>query len=432
MKRFAAAFAAIFLASTVSQAAGQPQLTGPKPPASTSSARPPIQIGKAQAPSPADLLFQQGEFEKARQAYQAVPKSSAQYEEAQRQLGAIALYQNHLNEAESLLNSAHALNPADLDAVGLLAETMHREGRFTDMAQLLRLLGRPEREAEFQIFGKAAPYRMPAHQGTATIDMQFSDPLPVVLAKVNGFEGLFLIDTGAPEVIVDPEFALYSHVQTAGQPKGARPGINFGRIAQFTMTGLETDDVPAMLFSTRGLTRYARNKRIAGVIGTEFLSHFRPTIDYVRDRLILEPHDTSSRIAGSVAEAPFWFVGDHFLLADGRLDQGQKQLFLIDSGIAGTAFTAPRSTLQDAGIPVPTPEGPEKNSIGAPPSALFPITRLSLGTLSETNLKGHYGPFPPPLEQGLGVHVGGMVSHSFFVPYAVTYDFVRMTIVFHK
>ncbi|HTT82905.1 MAG TPA: aspartyl protease family protein [Rhizomicrobium sp.] len=412
-----AAFAAMLLAAAGAQAAPKPQPPGPRSPT-------------------ADALFQQGEFEEARTAYQAVPKSSPQYEEAQRQLGAIALYQNRLGEAEALLNKARTLNPADLATVGLLAETMHRQGRFSEMAQLLKEIGRTDRESEFQIFGNSEPYRIAAHQGPVTVGLQWTDPLPVVLAKVNGFQGLFVIDTGAPEIILDPEFALYAHVQSSNaQARGApsRPMLNFGRIQQFTLPGLETDDVPAMLLSTRGLTPFARNKRIAGVIGTQFLSHFRPTLDYVHDKLILEPHDAPARTgSGTIAEVPFWFVGDHFLLAPGRLDNGPRQMFLIDSGIVGTAFTAPASTLQSAGIPVPTPQGPAKSRIGMPPSALFPITRLSLGNLSQTNLSGVYGTFPLGLEKGLGVNIGGIISHKYLLPYAVTFDFVRMTISFRK
>ncbi len=388
----------------------------------------------APQPSAADLLFEQGEFDRARAAYQAVPKSNPQYQEAQRQLGTIALYQNHLGEAETLLTNARTLNPADLRCAGLLAETLHRQGRFTEMAQLLRQIGRPEREAEFQLFGKAAPYRISGHPGTATIELQFTDPLPVVQAKVNGFDGLFLVDTGAPEIILDPEFALYAHVQSSGGKSAAagRAAISFGRIAQFAFPGLETDDVPAMLLSTRGLSMFARNKRIAGVIGTEFLAHFRTTIDYVHDRLVLEPRDAPAHAGGSIAEVPFWLVGDHFLLAQGRLDQGPKQMFLVDTGIAGTTFTAPASTLQDAGIAVPVPQGPVKNVIGVPPSAKFPIAKLALGSLAQAKLNGVYGTFPPGLEKGLGVQVGGIVSHKFFEPYAVTFDFERMTIGFRK
>jgi hypothetical protein len=434
MKRSAAAFAAFLLAATAAQGDPRPQLAGPQAPApQASSAIRATQHGNpAPQGSAADLLFQQGEFEQARAAYQAVPKSSPLFAAAQRQLGAIALYQNHPAEAEALLTRARTLNPADKRTLALLAETMQREGRFADMAQMLHQLGNPVREAEFQIFGKATPYRMPAHQGTATISFQWTDPLPVVLAKVNGFEGLFLVDTGAPEIILDPGFALYAHVQSANAPGKQAPGpISFGRVSQFSMTGVETDDVPVMVLSTRGLSKFARNKRIAGVIGTEFLSHFRPTLDYIHDRLVLEPLDAPTHSSGST-EVPFWLVGDHFVLAQGRLDQGPKQMFLVDTGVAGTTFAAAKSTLLDAGIPVPVPQGPAKNAIGVPPTALFPISRLSLGALTQTKLSGHYGPFPPALEGALGVHIGGLVSHGFFAPYAVTFDFVRMTIGFHK
>ncbi|HEX4080950.1 MAG TPA: aspartyl protease family protein [Rhizomicrobium sp.] len=420
-----AALAAFFLAATAAQAGTAPVLALPSANHSPSAAA---------APTGPDLLFEQGEFEQARIGYEAVPKSSPKYEDALRQLGAIALAQNHLGEAENLLTGAHARNPADLHCVGLLAETLNREGRFADMAQLLKQLGRPERAAEFALFGKSVPYRVVGKPGAVTIEFQWTAPLPVVRAKVNGVEGLFLIDTGAPEIILDPDFARDAHVQaTAAAAAGSRGAApSFGRVGQFVLPGLETDDVPALLLTTRGLSSVARNKRIAGVIGTEFLSHFRPTLDYVHDRMILEPLDTPSKGAGAIAEIPFWFVGDHFLLARGRLDQGPKQLFLVDTGMAHTAFTAPDSTLRDAGVPVPAPQGPARSAIGQPPSAPFPIASLSLGSLTEKNITGAYGPFPLGLENGLGVHIGGIVSHGFFEPYAVTFDFVRMTIAIRK
>jgi hypothetical protein len=185
-----------------------------------------------------------------------------------------------------------------------------------------------------------------------------------------------------------------------------------------------------MMLNTKALMVLARKKRLAGVIGTEFLSHFRFTLDYVHDRLVLEPHDAPPRTGSAVAEIPFWFVGDHFLLASGRVDKSPKQLFLVDTGIGSYAFTAPESTLRDAGIPVPTPKGGQRGAIS--PSAPFPIKQLSLGSLAEKNLNGVYGPFPPVLEKALGVHVGGIVSHKFFESYAVTFDFQRMTITFRK
>lgn len=415
----AAAVAACFLAGTAAQAARSPGAAG------------------AGAVSP-DILFTQGEFDSARAGYEAVPKSGPGYEEALRQLGTIALYENHLSEAETLLGNARARNPADLRCVGLLAETMNREGKFSEMAQMLRQVGRPERVAEFDLFGKATPYRTPGLRGPVDVPFEWTDPLPVVSVRVNNLEGLFLIDTGAPEMILDPQFAHDAHVEmTSGRSQGGAAGSKsavptFGRIARFDLPGVETDDVPAMILSTRGFSAAARNKRVAGVIGTEFLSQFRPTLDYVHDRLILEPRDAPARAARNIAEIPFWFVGDHSLLAPGRLDRAPKQLFFVDTGLPGYAFTAPDSTLRDAGIPVPTPQAPRSTVIGQPPTARFAIAQLSLGSLTQTNLTGVYGPFPPGLEKGLGVAVGGVVGHAFFHPYAVTFDFVRMKIDIRK
>src|SRR5579871_3381659 len=108
----------------------------------------------------AETLYQQGHFEEARAIYQSVPKSDKFYETALRQLGAFALYKNHLAEAELMLADAHARNPIDVSCDTLLAETYVREGKYFDMADLLHQLRRPDRAAEFELFGKSQPFRI--------------------------------------------------------------------------------------------------------------------------------------------------------------------------------------------------------------------------------------------------------------------------------
>ncbi|HEY2445282.1 MAG TPA: aspartyl protease family protein [Rhizomicrobium sp.] len=395
--------------------------------------------GVAAAPRPAgpDVLFAQGQFDAAAAEYQAVPKGSQGYEPALRQLGAIALFRNHPEEAETMLRKALALNPGDGRSTGLLAEALNREGRFAEMAQLLRQIGRPERAAEFELFGKNQPYRVRGKAAPTTIPFEQTNPLPAVMVKVNDLEGLFLIDTGAPEIVLDPEYAREAQVATTAGSRGAAAGVassgvSFARVARFGLQGLEVDDVPAMLLGMSGFSSLARGKHVAGVIGTSFLSHFRATLDYVHDRLILEPRDAQVRSGPVVAEAPFLFVGDHFLLAQGRLNKAPKQFFLVDTGLAPYAFTAPESTLREAGIAVPALQSSRSGRTVGPPAARFPIANLSLGSLEEKNLSGVFGRFPPPLELALGVRLGGIVSHAYFLPYSVTFDFVRMKIEFRK
>lgn len=381
-----------------------------------------------------DVLFAQGQFDAAEAGYEAVPKTSPGSAAALRQLGAIALYRNHPQEAELRLRNALARNPADVRCASLLAEALIREGKFSEMAQLLRQNGRPERAAEFELFGKSQPYRVRGRPAPVTIPLVQTNPLPAVRATANELEGLFLIDTGGAEILLDPEFAREAHVATTANAQhtssaGSPAAASFGRIAQFSLSGLETDDVPAILMSTKAFSGMTRGKKVAGIIGTEYLSQFRATLDYVRNRLILEPREAPARSGARIAEIPFWVVGDHFLLAQGRLERGARQLLLVDTGFGRLAFTGPESTLRDAGITVPSPQaGPP----GRPPIAKFPIAQLSLGSLEEKNISGIYGAFPPGLENGLGVHVGGIVSHEYFLPYAVTFDFVRMKIDIRK
>src|SRR5208282_4416407 len=149
--------------------------------------------------------------------------------------------------------------------------------------------------------------------------------------------------------------------------------------------------------------------------------------------LVLEPRDAPLPQSAALAVIPFWFVRDHYLLARGSLNDKTDQLFLVDTGLAGFAFTGPQSTLRDADIALPpTPADTTSRAVGQSAAAPFAIRALSLGMLRRENLTGLYGPFPPSLESSLGVYVGGIVSHAFFRPYAVTFDFAQMKIYLRK
>ena len=59
----------------------------------------------------------------------------------------------------------------------------------------------------------------------------------------------------------------------------------------------------------------------------------------------------------------------------------------------------------------------------------FVVPQISLGPITQRNVAGVFsGPFP--LEHAYGFRIDGLVSHTFFKPYAVTLDFERMRIGF--
>ena len=387
----------------------------------------------------ADAEFFAGHFERAQKLYEMVEPSNPTYAIALRQLGAIALYENRLEDAGRFLNLAIERDPQDTKVDLLLAETASRRDDFPSAARWLRQAGRPDRALAYEVFPDTQPYDVTSAAKRVRVPFVATDPLPLVEARVNGKPGFFLVDTGAAALVLDPNFAQGAGVETVnggttGTFAGGRTApITYARILKFSLGHMDVASVAAIMVSTAGFSGAAGGRPVAGVIGTTFLSHFKSTIDYPGGALILEPRDAPPSFSTLVAEIPIWLVRDHFILARGQLAGGPEEMFFVDTGLAGSAFTAPASTFASAGIPLPAAQNaPIPNAIGQSAAVPIAIDSLSLGALRRDNLSALYGPFPPSLESSTGVHIGGIVSHEFFRPYAITFDFARMKLVVRK
>lgn len=389
-----------------------------------------VTAGAQIATPEADALFAKGRFSAAFAAY---GQASAPDARSLRRQGQIRLFENRWDEAEALLEKALALAPDDKAAAAAMGELESRRGRFDRAMNWFAKAGRADVAAAHALFGTKAPYSHRLAAGvSADVPFVQTDPLPAVMAAVNGREGLFILDTGAAPVVLDPNFAKAAQVAVAGPDSqgvfagGKTADIKSGKIETLTLNGFEVANVPATLVPTVAFSAVTGGKPVAGVIGAGLFARFRTTIDYSRGRLVLQARD--ARSSGSVsARIPFWHVGTHYLLAEGQLNAAEPALFFVDTGLAGFAFTAPESSLRAAQIPLPALAA-DKGGIGQSPAGAFPIASLRLGSHQRDNLKGLYGPFPPQLEQGLGVRIGGLVSHQYFRRYAVTFDFKAMAI----
>src|SRR5262249_20895914 len=117
----------------------------------------------------------------------------------------------------------------------------------------------------------------------------------------------------------------------------------------------------------------------------------------------------------------------------GRLGQSAPVLLFVDTGLAGGAYTGPRSVLDEAGIKVAEEKAREGVGGGGKMKMVpFSIEELSLGGAKERKLKGFFGPFPPALEYRLCFRLGGIISHQFFRPYALTLGFTGMRLFLKK
>ena len=168
---------------------------------------------------------------------------------------------------------------------------------------------------------------------------------------------------------------------------------------------------------------------LAGIVGTCLLYRFLATIDYPGEALVLRRKARMGPPPAGAVDVPFLMADDHFMLAQGRLNDGLPSLYFVDSGLAGGAFTCPASTLKEAGIVRgSTGVGEGQGGGGAMKVWPFDVAALSLGDARREKLQGIAGPFPPQLEREFGFRIAGLVSHGFLRAYAVTFDFDRMTI----
>jgi Aspartyl protease len=349
--------------------------------------------------------------------------------------GRIALLTNRLDQAEYFLSAA--LSGGRFDKIApLLAETFYRLDEFGPAATWFRLAGRKAMARKLESFDGAVPYDM---GGTAGARLEFvqTDPLPLVRVTADhGVEGFFLVDTGGSELLLDTDFGDRAGVTTYGSEPGTFAGgrhaaYEHGKLDSIELGGLVVRNIPVHLMRLGHLAGLAGRRRISGVIGTVFLYHFVPTLDYLGGRMILRrwehrsllEENTAARVAVRI---PFWMERDHFILAKGTVN-GWPTLWFVDSGLAGGGITCPKSTLLKAGVSLlGHPVGVGQGGGGAVAVRRFVVDRVGLGSAQQQKVVGWYGPFPPFLERGFGYRVGGILSHGFLCHYSVTLDFPSM------
>ncbi len=388
--------------------------------------------------APAESLFAEGRFAAADSLYARTLARDPGDTLAILRRGTIALYENRLADARALLRRAVRQAPADPRRHSLLAEAHYRADRFPAAARELRAAGRETKARMLEDFGDRRPRRI---EGDSTeVPFLQTDPLPVIEASVNGSAPVkLIIDTGGAELILDPRFADSVGVRRFGQETGLYAGdrtasFERGRADSVRIGRLVVRDVPVDVQSTRQYAAAARGERIDGIVGTTFLSRFLATLDFPRGRLVLRARGSEAAKAFQAqAEAerrivvPFWLAGDHFMVAWGTLNGGPPRLWFVDTGLAGGGFTCPRSTLEEAGVDLGgSPEVEGVGGGGKVKVVPFVAERLTLGEAEVRKVFSFFGPFPETLERRFGFRIAGLVAHTFFRGFALSFDFERM------
>lgn len=338
-----------------------------------------------------------------------------------------------MTEAEKWLDKAIQIKPANAALKLQLAEVFYRQDKFDRAAALLRDAGQETRAGTLESFKGLTPYEVQSNASSTAVKFLVTDPLPLVQVKVNGKETIFLIDTGAAEVVVDPEFAREVGAKDFGPlGKGTFAGgqtasIRGGRIDVLAVGDFEINNVPVTFLSTRRFSPLFGRKPVEGILGTVLFYHFLTTLDYPRGELVLRRNTVENRkgLDQKAIVIPFWMAGDHFVVAWGKLEK-LPVLFFVDTGLAGGGVTCAESVLKEAGIKMSDDQASEGLGGGGKVKVVpFTVKELSLGDATANDVSGLFlGAFP--LENAFGFRIGGIISHGFLRSYAVTFDFTGM------
>lgn len=134
--------------------------------------------------------------------------------------------------------------------------------------------------------------RLAAHAGRASVKIQTRGPAILVPALVNGVDATLLLDTGASFTIIRPDLARRAGIEPAWQAP---------RILA-TVTGGGQISIPLVRARSLGIRNAAVEAidvgvyealpsfpDVDGILGGNFLNHFRLTVDRQKRLLILVP-----------------------------------------------------------------------------------------------------------------------------------------------
>lgn len=392
----------------LSLAASLLAVSQPAAPETPSTATPAV------APLPGDDLFAEGRIEEAHRAYEAATLRSPASAPLLARLARARLYQDRLREAKDLARRALDLAPRDPIARDTLKMAEIRERNYGNEL--------------YEFAQPAAPVAVP---------FVMTDPLPVVRVAINGRPATFLIDTGAPNIMLRRDLAEELGLVLTGTGSGTFAGGKQARVDDtvvqaVTLGDLTIRNVPAQItpsaavLSLPGIT-------LDGIIGTGLLQQFLSTIDYCSGQLVLAPRSASSafqdRIAARGGNAvPIYLVGDHFIFARGAINRLEGMLF-IDTGLAGGGILAPKETLDAAGVTIDE-SNPITGQGGAGAVQFVNFTASgTLGSLTRDNVAGVYTLGGGNPLAGFPFRAIGILSHGFFRESRLSFDFDAMTLV---
>jgi hypothetical protein len=399
-------------------------------------------------------LLQAGEFWRARDVIAPLAEAATVSDEALELAAKLAYLTGRYDEAERLYDRLIAARAGSqskqiMAKIGQLFVHYQRD-RFDKIAALEFPAGVSLPNVAVAKSFTERPYRLEWHNDRKVSEVPFHalDPLPQFSIEVNGVPLGVIFDTGGDILIIDDEVAKALGIESVATATGTFGGglqskMGFGKVDRVRIGDVTLHGVPVMILAAKRFT-FDPKYPLSGIVGTALMRQFLGTLDYRNQKLVLRERkpETAQAVRTALsgrlaAEVPFVLEATHLMFARGSLNGKDGLSFFIDSGLGMDAvMTVPIQTLQYTGIPVPETrieEGGVGGGGGKYPTGTFAIESVTLGSLSQKNVRGQYGSLAPSSYWDRGFIADGLISHRFLKRYSTwTIDFDSMTYLFEK
>jgi len=271
-------------------------------------------------------------------------------------LGKLALFDDRVAEAESLLSTAGNVEEGTLQ--DLYAARLRRQ-KWTEAAAMTDDVNDGGRAPLLQALAESPPFQIKAAPKEMTLMWSRSYPVPLVQVKLNGERVLMALDTGASDLLLDPMWVSRANVtKVPGQTLvfwcGSRFATKNAIVQKLEINGVKVERVPAGILSLHkwSIEVNPDGEQVAGVIGLNLLRHFTPTIDFKRQRFELRPLEggVASAVGPDAIRVPFEIWGECELMVHGTVAGSRKLGMVVQTGVPGCGLAAPNEVFEELGL----------------------------------------------------------------------------------
>jgi hypothetical protein len=399
-------------------------------------------IGRSQDPARLDslglALFRLARFDEAVPVLEKSLALEPRGETPRATLGKLALFENRLAAAESLLAGVRSDPDAQRD---LYAVRLRRED-WKAAAAMAPDVEDPGRVALLEAMAEGPVYEMTALTKDLVIPWSVSYPIPLVRVKLNGQSVLMAIDTGARDLLLDPSVARRCKVrEVPGQHlefwSGSRVAVKNAMVDRLEIGGSKIGRLPAGTLPLRkwSIEVNPHAEQVAGVIGIELLRRFTPTLDYAKARLILHPRGSASAVQAGAQRVPFQIWGLSEVMVFGSLAGGRRMAMVVQSGVPGCGVGAPPEVFEEVGVKAGMMSRLVKSAgswTTGRPWTQCSVPTVSVGPVVAARVDGWSGALDSSEMWRHGVRRDALVSHDFFRGKRVTIDWEKRELLFEE